>query len=470
MRLVRRPTKEPSSSPLLVELLPREGGHGELATDSFPFAHSITERSGRNFYVVSLLLDNNELSALSRAVSLASAQLDPEEVVPLTFGRLVEVLSQLAAQDLARRGSLARTRELSELAAYEAIGLSRILALAKDESVTEFFADSDDSSVYLDHSVAGRCETGILLNERERLAIATHLDTFGGYTADFRTPSLKNDIRISDALLRVSLDLEPLSVNRFALDVRRLNVTTMDLKHLIGLGVLSASAAGFLVGWLESGGNVTILGETGSGKTTLLNALDEELDPRLRRVYIEDSVETKDLISRGYHQMKLKVDPFDRGGSPQRTKGAEIVKALHRSPDMVILSEIQSEEHSRAFFHSLAAGVRGMQTFHASTVEQAIGRWVNIHRIPKESLLDLGLLVQMARPDKLGQARFVQRVCAVVADSGIPRVRDLFLRDRWFNLIAASDYRAVPLPTGDPTKLSSRVDEATSKFARKLQA
>ncbi|HZW84487.1 MAG TPA: ATPase, T2SS/T4P/T4SS family, partial [Nitrososphaerales archaeon] len=383
---------------------------------------------------------------------------------------LVEVLSQLAAQELARRGTPTRTRELSELAAYEAIGLSRILALAKDQSVTEFFVDSDDSCLYLDHAVAGRCETDILLNERERLALATHLDTFGGYTADFRTPSLKNDIRVSEALLRVSLDLEPLSVNRFALDVRRLNVTSMDLRHLIGLGVLTVDAAGFIVGWLESGGNVTIVGETGSGKTTLLNALDEELDPRLRRVYIEDSVETKDLIPRGFHQMKLKVDPFDRGGSLQRTKGAEIVKALHRSPDIVILSEIQSEEHSRAFFHSLAAGVRGMQTFHASTVEQAIGRWVNIHRIPRESLLDLGLLVQMGRPERLGQARFVQRVCAIVGDSGTPRVRDLFIRDRWFNLVAATDFKAVPLPTGDPSKLITRVNRATSKFSRELQA
>jgi Tfp pilus assembly ATPase PilU len=129
-----------------------------------------------------------------------------------------------------------------------------------------------------------------------------------------------------------------------------------------------------------------------------------------------------------------------------RTKESEIVKALHRSPDIVILSEIQSEEHSRAFFQALSAGARGIQTFHASTIEQAIRRWVNMHHIPEESILDLGIMVQMARPDRLKQGRYVQRICEVAQERGAPRLKEIFIRDRDFNLrlIAGQGWPAPP--------------------------
>lgn len=464
LSLARKRESRKPPLPLLVELLQGPREPQDETYQSYPFSYAVKAGSLGCLYNVWPVISPAKILELRTVVGEISSWLDPEEVQPLTLARLVEVLRSKAAELLATTTIQGDVADLAELAAYEAIGLSRMLALAKDEKVTEYFVDSDVSPIYLDHARAGRCETDIILTERERQAVATHLDTFGGYTADFVSPSLKNDLMMSGALLRVSLDLEPLSVNRFALDVRRLNLSTLDLKQLVGLGVLSPDAAGFLVGWLECGGNVTIVGETGTGKTTLLNALDEELDPRLRRVYIEDSVETKDLIQRGYHQMKLKVDPFDRGSLRSRTKGSEIVKALHRSPDLVILSEIQSEEHSRAFFHSLAAGTRGIQTFHATTVEQAVGRWVNVHHIPRESILDLGVVVQMIRPDRLGQGRFVQRICAVVPDSGAPRTRELFLRDRRFELVAASDVSSMAPPSSDHYRLVSKAEAARAKL------
>lgn len=464
LSLTARRKAQTEPSPLLIELLGKadEGGGW---TRGYPFRYRVTSVNSAPFYEVGLGLPLDSCMLLRKAVREISVALDPREVEPLTFRRLIEVLTQHAAERLASYGARLRIRELAELAAYEAIGLSRILAIAKDERVTEFFVDSDASPVYLDHAVAGRCESGIVLTARERDALATHVDTFSGYTLDFKTPSLKNDLAIGGAILRISLDLEPVSVNRFALDVRRLNISTLSLAELVRLEVISGEAAAVLVGWLETGGNVTVVGETGTGKTTLLNALDEQVERRLRRLYIEDAVETRDLLERGYHQMKVKVDPFERGEESGRTKESEIVKALHRSPDIVILSEIQSEEHSRAFFQALASGARGIQTFHASGIEQAIRRWTGMHHIAAENILDLGLMVQMSRPDRLKQSRYVQRICEVVPEGGSPKLKELFLRDRGGRLrnVAGSGW---PLPPEgvDPARFHERVARATERL------
>ena len=471
MRAVRKPRPASDPPPLLVELFGRPDWRERPDGASFPFTYRVSGDGTAPFYEVGCALPLQTIATLRGVVREVSDDLDPREVEPLTFSRLIEVLTQASARRLAAAGMRQRIRELSELAAYEAVGLSRVLAIAKDQRVTEFYADSDTSPVYLDHVAAGRCESGIVLTERERSALETHLDTFTGYTLDFKTPSLKNDLSIGGAVLRISVDLEPVAVNRFALDVRRLNVSTLTLPQLIGLGLVSDEASSMLVGWLEAGGNVTIVGETGTGKTTLLNALDEQVDKRLRRLYIEDAVETRDMLADGYHQMKVKVDPYDRGEGAERTKESEIVKALHRSPDIVILSEIQSEEHSRAFFQALASGARGVQTFHASTIEQAVRRWLTMHHVSEESLLDLGIMVQMSRPDRLRQERYVHRIAEVIQDGGSTRIKEIYMRDRDHRLrnVAGSGWPRPP--DGVPAeKLGLKVALASARIAREVRA
>jgi type IV secretory pathway ATPase VirB11/archaellum biosynthesis ATPase len=445
-RLAKRRREETPPHPLLVELFgPPSGGH-EKAYEIFPFLYEVEQRGQDFVYSISFLPHGPQVEELRRAVAIVEESLDPEMVDPATFPRLVAVASQLGAEGLSGVEA-ALVKPFSELVAYEAIGLSRLLALAKDRKVTEFFADSDSTPLYLDHLTAGRCETSIVLTEREQRALETHLDTFRGYTLDYGTPSMTNDMDVSGERLRVSLDVDPVAANRFSLDVRRLNLTSLPLGTLVKQNVISAEGAAFLLAWLELGGNVTVIGETGTGKTTLMNALDESLDRRLRRIYIEDAIETRDLLERGYHQVKVKVDPLERGRAGSKGKGHEILKALHRSPDLVVLSEIQSEDHSRAFFQALSSGVRGMQTFHASSIEQAVRRWTNIHRIPKESIQELGVLVQMKRPDRLKPSRTVSRICQVVGGEP-PVIRELFARSRDDTLVMVAEWSRVAAPVG----------------------
>src|SRR4029077_11435772 len=272
-----------------------------------------TGRSGLGekqfFYEIVPVIGTEKLALLRTAVGRVCESFSPEQVKPLTFGRLIEVLGQMAARELAGLRDLGMVRELSRLAAFEAVGLPTVFALSRDKSVQEFFLDSPNSPIYLDHAKYGRCDTRIFLTERERRALETHMDTFKGYTLDYANPSLKNEFDVFGSRLRVSLDLEPLAVSGFSLDVRKLTSNVLTLRDLVRMDVLSIEAAAFLTAALESGVNVTIVGETGTGKTTPLHALARALDPRLRRIYIEDAVETKDLLDRGFHQMKLRVDP-----------------------------------------------------------------------------------------------------------------------------------------------------------------
>jgi pilus assembly protein CpaF len=432
LRLAGKKNEGHGGEPLLVELFQHseEGEEIERYREG-PFVYAIRrDRRGGVNYEVLPDISALEIGRLRSAVAEVSASLDIDSVSPLTFTRLVEVISQSAAGHLAGIRDAERVRALSRLAAFEAVGIPTVYALSLDGSVSEFFVDAPGTPVYLDHARYGRCETTLTLTEREREAITTHMDTFKGYTIDFSNPSLKNEFDIFGNRLRVSLDLSPLAVNSFSLDVRKLTSTVLTLADLVRMEVVSGEAASFMLAALELGMNVTIVGETGTGKTTLLNALDEAMNPQLRRIYIEDAVETKDLLERGYHQLKLKVDPLERGGEGSRTKSAEIIKILHRSPDLVVLGEIQSEEHSRAFFHALSAGVRGLQTFHASSTEQAIRRWIEMHGISKTNLLDLDIMVQMARPEKLGSRRQVQSVALLVEEEGEPRLRDFYSRGR----------------------------------------
>jgi type IV secretory pathway ATPase VirB11/archaellum biosynthesis ATPase len=429
-RLAGREKRERPSGPLLIELFQETEGDVLETYSMAPFVYCIKKMAGTVYYQIVPDVTVQELALLRQTVSEMSRRFKVSSVVPLTFARLVEVLTQTGVNQLALLKDIERVRSLSRLAAFEAAGIPTVYALALDDMVTEFFVDSTATPVYLDHSRYGRCETRLVLTERERKAIETHMDTFKGYTMDYSNPSLKNEFDIFGKRLRVSLDISPLAVNYFSVDVRKLTSNALTIVDLIRMDVMSSECAAFLLAGLELGLNVTIVGETGTGKTTVLNSLDEAMDPRLRRVYIEDAVETRDLLGKGYHQLKLRVDPFDRAAESSRTKSEEITKILHRSPDLVVLGEIQSEEHSRAFFHALTAGVRGMQTFHSSSAEQAVRRWKEMHGISDASLFELDILVQMSRPDKLGSRRIVEAVAIMAEEDQHTKLNQVYARGR----------------------------------------
>ena len=405
---------------LFIELLDDEGEASYIENYGLGYFEVFLKRfNARNFYIVKCTKKLHELiEKTSKALDKIVENPNLLEFQEISFKSIVEHISRLFYSSIEQYDLLEDEKEfLSILYAFEFMGIPRLLPLMLDAHVQEFYVDSPDTRIYLDHERWGRCLTNIVLTGEEVEAIKTHMQTFSGYSIDYSICSLKTDWYFKKAAYRMSLDTSPLSSTGFSLDARRISSQTYTLPQLIHSRMLSKEIALFLLFFLYFGRNVTIIGETNSGKTTLLNALDLFLPPEKRRVYVEDVQESLDLLRFNYHQAKYRVSPYDvtlRG-----SKSAEVTKILHRSPNIIILGEIQSEEHSRALFNSLSSGIRGLQTFHATSPLQAFRRWVFSHKIDPISLLELDILVCMGKTHSFPVKRFVSSVYEILLSDGL---------------------------------------------------
>ncbi|MCX8188533.1 MAG: ATPase, T2SS/T4P/T4SS family [Nitrososphaeria archaeon] len=399
----------------LIELFNGDNEQSYLENYIIEYFEILLKRfNGRNLYYVKC---SKKLSTLIEKtcsvfddITENSNILEFEEI---SFKSFIEHLSKLFYSSMKKFTLSEEERQfLSTVYAFEFMKISRLFPLLIDEHVQEFYLDSPLTRIYLDHDRWGRCLTNIILTEEEVQAIKTHMQTFSGYSLDYLTNSLKTEWNFNKTTYRISLDIFPLSPTGFNLDVRKIFPQTYTLPQLIQFKMLSKEMALFLLFFLNFGRNVTIVGETNSGKTTLLNALDLFLSPEKRRIYVEDVQESLDLLKYDYHQAKYRVSPYDVGSRGK--KSVEVTKILHRSPNIIILGEIQSEEHSRALFNSLSSGIRGMQTFHATSPHQAFRRWIFSHKIDPVSLLELDIIVCMGKTQEFPVKRFVSSIYEIL--------------------------------------------------------
>ncbi|MEM3403945.1 MAG: ATPase, T2SS/T4P/T4SS family [Nitrososphaeria archaeon] len=428
-----------SQSPLLLELFTERLDRAQVIesypVDVFEVSHVVLD--GRHYYQITCSKDFLELMKKTKIV-LNEIVDDPHivEIDLISFSTILKHVSNIILQHLNKYVLDDHLkRKLSLIYAFEFMRLSRLLPLILDHKVQEFYSDSPCSRIYLDHVEWGRCLTNIQLTQEEIQAITTHMQTFSGYSLDYTSNSLKTDWQIDDIVCRISLDIAPLSVTGFILDARKISSKIYTLPELIKSDTLSKDLAISLLFFLNLGRNLTIIGETNSGKTTLLNSLDLFISPEKRRVYVEDVLESMNLIHYNYHQAKYRVTPYDVGVGG-KTKSSEVIKILHRSPNIIVLGEIQTEEHSRALFSSLASGIRGLQTFHSTSVDQAFRRWMFSHKINPVSLNELDLIILMNKTSNFPTRRRVASVCEVIPrDSSVstgllpPSIDEVYTRD-----------------------------------------
>ncbi len=309
------------------------------------------------------------------------------------------------------------TRErISEIIAQQSGVLGLIMPIVLDDEVEEVFLDRPGSLLYFDHRRFGRCYSSTIFEDSEVSKIVTLLRSESNLHLDRKNPSIKVDLVLFGIPLRFSASLPPLAPDGFHMQIRRAKCIPYSMPDLILNGTLNIEAAAMLVLAINSRMNITITGEPGVGKTTLLNALDMTTPQKWRKLYIEDTIESRKYETQ--HQIRIKVSPMDETVI-HFDKATEIVKSLHRSPDYLVLGEIQTSEHSNALFQALSAGLHSIQTCHSDSASGLLTRWKIGHGIANSNIALMDVIVTLDRPtpgESFRQVKEITEICRKLKD------------------------------------------------------
>ena len=354
-----------------------------------------------------------ELSLLSDfgkdSVSLINPVLGFRESVTKQLERVTTDISDRIREQIPEINENTRTR-IAQIAAHRTNILGRVFPILMDEMTEEVYLDGPNTSIYFDHQKMGRCITSSTFDETEVPRIVTFLRSESNLHLDRSNPSLKMELVLLGSILRLSASIPPLSADGLNLEIRRARKQPFTIRNLIENNTITQEAAAILLLAVASRLNITITGGPGTGKTTLLNALDSVTPRWWRKVYIEDAIESRTSLS--HHQVRLQVDPVDEQHK-RMSKSEEIVKCLHRSPDYLILGEIQTIEHSKALFQAVAAGLHSIQTCHSDSAASLISRWILGHNIEKSNLGLMDLIVTLERPKPGESIRQVKEIVEI---------------------------------------------------------
>lgn len=360
--------------------------------------------------VVRTALELSLLSDLSRnSMKPANPVTRLREPVSKQLERITNEITEQIGTQIPEINENTRTR-IGEIAAHRTNILGRIFPILMDEMTEEVYLDGPNTPIYFDHQKMGRCITSSTFDEAEVPRIITFLRSESNLHLDRSNPSLKMELVLLGSVLRLSASIPPLSADGLNLEIRRARKQPFTIRNLIENNTITQEAAAILLLAVVSRLNITITGEPGTGKTTLLNALDNVTPRWWRKVYIEDAIESRTSLS--HHQVRLQVDPVDEQHK-RMSKSEEIVKCLHRSPDYLILGEIQTIEHSKALFQAVAAGLHSIQTCHSDSAASLISRWILGHNIERSNLGLMDLIVTLERPKPGESIRQVKEIVEI---------------------------------------------------------
>jgi len=326
--------------------------------------------------------------------------LDSDKIISLE--ELISFYQINAKHYLAPKYKLSKNEieSISFVSALHKLKIEKIFPLLIDDQIEEIFLDSPTDKIYINHQKYGRCRTDIKLDIKDIERLKTFLRLYSGRRLDFSNPSIKIVIKNKYFYCRFAIDVGPVQLYDFALDIRKLNKNIYTIQDLLKNGTLNPTISAFLYFLLLRRVNITVTGETDTGKTTLINALDLLTPKEFRKIYVENIIESLNQSMYQKHQLKYQVDSLEEQSTRQTSKQNQIKNLLHRTPDIIYLGEILTKEEAEALFHCLAAGLKGFQTIHSNNIDSFLNRIIHHFKIDISCLSDLGLLILMKKNRK----------------------------------------------------------------------
>ncbi len=335
--------------------------------------------------------------------------------------------------------------DLSELIAFELLNLNPLMALLIDDEIEEIFLDSPQSFIYLDHRQFGRCQTRIKLSSNELDSLKTRIRVEAEQRLDEMHPFLKTEIVTDYFHIRMTIQIYPLSTDKFSMNIRKLHKKYFTIIDLIKNKTISIEAATYLIFNLIHGRCILVIGEPYSGKTTLINSLDMIGKKSWRKIYIEDVIESIDQSAFGIHQIRFQVNPNEENSENYLSKSFQVKECLHRTPDEIFIGELIHPKSVESFFFLIKVGLRRcLATAHGESPELMVKRFIFDDQIPVSMIENLDIIVQMNRINVAGHIiRRVTRISEIkkeketnynkeielIKQPNLPNFLDIFLRD-----------------------------------------
>jgi len=373
-------------------------GHSELFQVSI---YNILNESQNKYFVKLAFKSISEEEYFEKLIPEILRNLEDikiDQIIPIE--KLIKIYKKVSLKYINTKYNFSddiKKKKICFLSALKKLNLEKIFPLLIDDYVEEIFLDSPEKAIYLNHQIYGRCQTEIKFNLKEIERLKTFIRLYSGERLDYMNPSIKYVIKNRYFYCRFAIDVEPIHLDNFALDIRKLNKNILTIQDLLKNKTLNSEMAAFLYFNILRRNNITVTGETDTGKTTLINALDLLAPKEFRKIYIENVIESLNESEFENHQLKFKVNSLDEFESKRYSKSNQIKKLLHRTPDIIYLGEILTKEEAEAMFHCLAAGLRGFQTIHSSDIDSLINRFIYHFKIDQSCLNDLDLIVLMKK-------------------------------------------------------------------------
>jgi Flp pilus assembly CpaF family ATPase len=338
------------------------------------------------------------LDNLSNLIKNQIKRVSVDQIIPIED--LIKYYKDKSIQILKNQYNLSSAHLLDKISFFSALkilNLEKIFPLLIDDYIEELFLDKPWEVIYLNHQVYGRCLTDISLNKIERDRIKTFMRLYSNKRLDYSNPSIKFVLKNSYFYCRFTIDIDPINIHKFSFDIRKLNKNILTIQDLLKNKTLNPRIAAFLYFLILRRKNITVTGETDTGKTTLINALDLLTPKEFRKIYIENATESLNQDSFEKHQLKFKVDSTENLIKERFSKGNQIKRLLHRSPDLIYLGEILTKKEAKAMFHCLSAGLKGFQTIHSNDLDSLINRLLYHFSIDSVCLNDMDIIILMKK-------------------------------------------------------------------------